>query len=99
MWNPSASAGADHHAEWALGIMNSAFDKAELDRGQPDDDCHQYDGLRRRAAEIEPDHAVVPDFIDKNLGRLRRAALRHVVNDPERVEERVDDVDDEEKKA
>src|SRR5256885_3492373 len=79
--------------------MNSALDKAELDRGQSDDDCHQYDGLRRRAAEIEPDHAVVPDLVDKDFGRLGGAPLRHVMDDPERVEERVDDIDDEQEEA
>src|SRR6266581_9242411 len=79
--------------------MNSALDKAELDRGQPDDDRHQYDGLRRRAAEIEPDHAVVPDLVDEDLGRLGGAALRHVMDDPEGVEKRIDDVDDEQEKA
>src|SRR5256885_10024243 len=79
--------------------MNPALDKAELDRGQPDDDRHQYDGLRRRAAEIEPDHAVVPDLVDKDFGRLGGAALRHVMDDPEGVEERVDDIDDEQEEA
>src|SRR5713101_1287801 len=80
-------------------VMHPALDKAELDRGQPDDDRHQDDRLRRRAAEIEADDAVVPDLVDEDLGRLRRTALGHVVDDPERVEKRIDDVDDEQEKA
>src|SRR5215471_14375837 len=75
-------------------VMHPALDKAELDRGQRDDDRHQHRRLRRRAAEVEPDDAVVPDLVDEDFGRLRRAALGYVVDDAERVEKRVDDVDD-----
>src|SRR5712692_7656379 len=80
-------------------VMHPALDEAELDRGQPDDDRHQYDRLRRRAAEVEADDAVVPDLVDEDLGRLCRTALGYVVDDPERVEKRIDDVDDEEEEA
>src|SRR5579864_3598808 len=51
-------------------VMHPALDKAELDRGQPDDDRHQHDRLCRRAAEIEADDTVVPDLVDEDLGRL-----------------------------
>src|SRR6266851_2801673 len=72
-------------------VMHPALDKAELDRGQPDDDRHQDDRLRRRAAEIEADDAVVPDLVDEDLGRLGGSALGHVVDDAEGVEEGIDD--------
>src|SRR5271170_5505215 len=52
-------------------VMHPAFDEAELDRGQADDDRHQHDRLRRRAAEIEADDTVVPDLVDEDLGRFR----------------------------
>src|ERR1051326_5455028 len=83
------------HALGSLGIVNAPLDKAKLDRGQPDDDCHQYDGLRCRTAEVEADYAVIPDFVHQDLGRLARAPLRDVVDDAESVEEGIDDVDDE----
>src|ERR1700687_269183 len=76
-------------------VMHPALDEAELDRGQPDDDRHEDDLLCRRAAEVEADNAVVPDLVDEDFGRLCRAALGHVVDDPERVEKCIDDVDDE----
>ncbi len=55
--------------------------------------------MRRRAADIETDDAVVPDPEDQDLGGLVRPALGHVLDDPEGVEEGIDDVDDEQKKA
>ena len=79
--------------------MHPALDKAELDRGQGDHDRHQDDRLCRRAAEVEPDDAVVPDLVDEDLGRLGGAALGHVVDDPEGVEKGINDVDDEQEKA
>src|SRR2546421_11877637 len=68
-------------------VMHPALDEAELDRGQGDDDPHQDDRLRRRAAEIEPDDAVVPDLVDEYLGCLGGAPLGDVVDHPEGVEE------------
>ena len=64
-------------------------------RGQRDDDDHQDHRLRRRAAEIAAEPAVVVDLVDEGLGRLAGPAAGHGVDDAERVEERVDDVDDE----
>ena len=58
--------------------MHPALDKAELNRGQPDDDRHQDHRLRRRAAEIKPDDPVIPDLVDEDLGRLPGPALGHI---------------------
>jgi len=79
--------------------VHPPFDKAELDRGQRDDNRHQDHRLRRRAAEIEADDAVVPHLVNEDLGRFGRPALGHVVDDAEGVEEGVDDIDHQEKEA
>src|SRR6516165_10157255 len=79
-------------------VMHTPLDEAELDGGQPDDDRHQDHRLRGRAAEIETDHTVVPDPVNEDLGHPCRAPLGHVVDDPEGVEEGIDDVDHQQEK-
>src|SRR5215472_16909744 len=97
MRDPGAFGGG-HHVRWSR-VMHPPLDKAELDRGQRNDDRHQDHRLRRRAAEIKADDAVVPDLVDEDLGRPSRTALGYVVDDPDGVEEGIDDVDHQRKKA
>src|SRR6266404_1755951 len=55
-------------------VLHLALDEAELQRRQDDDDAHQDDRLRGRAAEIGGLHAVVIHLVDEDLRVLRRAA-------------------------
>src|SRR5438094_7342978 len=65
----------------------------ELQHRQADDHDHEDHRLRGRRAEVEPDEAVVPQLVDHDLRRAAGAALRHRVDDAERVEEGEDHVD------
>ena len=53
-----------------------------------------HDRLRRRTPEVEALEAVGVDLVDEDLRSLPRPAAGCGVDDAERVEERKDDVDD-----
>src|SRR5712692_1600924 len=76
----------------SLSIMHPALDEAELEDREGDYDCHEHHRLRRRAAEIERAETIVVDLEHENFRCLGRAALRHGMDDPEGLEEGVDDV-------
>src|SRR5262245_3838157 len=78
-------------------IVNPPLDVAELHDGQGDDD---EDGrLCGRDAEILATETVLVDLEDQDLGRLTRPALGERIDDAERVEEGIDDVDDHQEEA
>src|SRR3954466_9053464 len=74
-------------------VMHLALDVAELDHGQRDDDQHEHDGLRGRAAKVEAAEAVVVDLEHQDLGRLGRTAGGHRVDDAKSLKEGVNHVD------
>src|SRR4029453_3134421 len=79
-------------SSWCSSVLDLALDVAELDDRQRDDDHHQDDRLRGRASEIETLEAVRIDLVHEDFGRLCGPAARRGVDDPERIEERINDV-------
>ncbi len=55
--------------------------------------------MRRRAAQVERLHAVLVDLEDQDRGGLHRTAAGRGIDDRERVEKRVDDVDHEQEEG
>ena len=79
--------------------MNLLLDVAKLERGQRHHDHHQDHRLRRRAAEIGADLAVLKHLVDQRLRGAVGAAAGRGVDDAERVEEHVGDVDDDQEEG
>src|SRR6266849_9293362 len=76
-------------------VVNLALDEAELRQRQRYHDGHQHHRLNRRSAEIKRFEPVLEHLVDQDRGGVARTAGGRGVNDSERIEERVDDVDDE----
>src|SRR5215813_9381361 len=79
----------------ATSVVNPALDEAELHERQRHHNGQQHDRLNRRSAEIERFEPIPEHLVDQDRGGCARAAAGGGVNDAERIEERVDDVDDE----
>src|SRR5436309_922235 len=79
----------------ATSVLHLLLDEAELRYRERDHDNHQHHRLRRRAAEVARFDAVVVDLVHEDLRRTGGPALRRGVDHAESVEERVDDVHDE----
>src|SRR5215475_10717172 len=81
----------------ATSVMDAALDESELRQRQRYHDRHQHHRLDRRSAEIERFEPVLEHLVDQDRGGGARTAAGRGVNDSERIEERIDDVDDEKK--
>ncbi|EGE58056.1 hypothetical protein RHECNPAF_35000110 [Rhizobium etli CNPAF512] len=79
-------------------VVHAPLDEAELEDGEKDDERHQDDRLGGRTGIIEPPETVEIDLVDHQLGRARRSALCHDVDDAEGILEAFGDVDDEQEK-
>src|SRR5258707_14292611 len=78
----------------ATSVVNLALDEAELRQRQRHHDGHQHDRLNRRSAEVERFEAVLEHLVDQDRGGGAWTAASGGVNDSERIEGRVSDVDD-----
>src|SRR4051794_36707366 len=62
-------------------VVHAPLDEAELHEGEADHQEHQDDALGGGAGIVEAFEAVEEDLVDHELGRARRTALGHDVDD------------------
>src|SRR5271170_914474 len=79
-------------------VLDLAFDEAELEQRKRYDDHHQNDRLRGGAAQVQPLLPILVDLENEDHRRLHRTPVGGGVDDRERVEKRVDQVDHEQEK-
>ena len=100
---PRSAAGGRRGRAWgcarSLGVLHAPFEIAELNDRQPDDQDHQDDRLGRRQAEDRGRGSRRNRSCRPGRRSRRRARPRSAMDDAERVEEGLDDVDDEQEEG
>ena len=74
--------------------MNPSFDIFELNNRQGDDQNHQDNGLRGRAAQVQRFKTIVVNLENHDVGGFIGASFSDGMNHPKGVKKSIDDVHD-----